>query len=95
LRRLPDRTLVYADQYEERLRKYAERPRPEPVARPAGASKFYSDKRGIPQPWFPGARFGRTCAAAPPLHRTDRKPPPNTGNCGLRWTSTRHIAYKA
>ena len=43
MRRLPDRTLVYADQYEERLRKYEERPKPEPVVRPAGASKFYSE----------------------------------------------------
>ena len=43
LRRLPDRTLVYADQYEERLREYEERPKLGPVARPAGASKFYSE----------------------------------------------------
>lgn len=42
-RRLPDRTLVYADQYEERLREYEERPKLGPVARPAGASKFYSE----------------------------------------------------
>jgi hypothetical protein len=34
---------VYADQYEECLREYAERPKPEPVARPAGASKYYSE----------------------------------------------------
>ena len=43
MRRMADRTRVYADQYEERLRKYAERPKPEPVARPAGASTFYSE----------------------------------------------------
>ena len=43
LRRLPDRTLVYADYYEERLREYEVWQKPEPVARPAGASKFYSE----------------------------------------------------
>ena len=36
---------------------------------------FTRSKRGITKPRFPEARFGRTYAAAPPLHRTDGKSP--------------------